>query len=589
MKKILTFIILVVFGGEGFCQGINIKTNAYFRVTGAATINIVNGGLIDNGTYTKDIEGDETVTFSGTETAGRISGSSTTIVNNLTLTNTKGITIAAGKKLTVSGTLTNSVVGYGGLVIESTSDAANGTASLLNSTTEVRATVERWMSGDLWHLISPAATRGESIDDFVGTTQNDNLIARKAANNNYALAPYNEGTDLWDYYKIDNTDLNSSTFDKPGKGYQVLRASAADGKTGTGNGTEGGTGKVDFKGTLGAADVLDIPITKSKYGWNLVGNPYPCAMNVTAFIAANTGAIDVAYRAIYVSKMSDITVYGYQPHTATPAITNLAPGEGFFVKSVAGGGTIDFTTTMKSHTSDAFKSAVIQNGFNLVAESGGDKMSTTVKYIPQMTAGLDPGWDLGLFYNGEDSPLSLYTWLVEEYGVDFTIQCLPDYDYENLIVPVGIKAKQGATIEFSLADVTVPVGYKVFLEDKVSRKFTRLDEQGSSYSVQLNASSNGTGRFFLHTKQEITGMKDGLSNQFVVIPMPQHNIIRISGLMNLPAQATVYDMNGRMIAIKKLTSLNENEIPLQGVSKGFYLIKIKSDKQTTQSKFSWTL
>ena len=195
-----------------------------------------------------------------------------------------------------------------------------------------------------------------------------------------------------------------------------------------------------------------------------------------------------------------------------------------------------------------------------------------------MTAGLDPGWDAGLFYNGEDSPLSLFTRLVEDNGVDFTIQCLPDYDYENLVVPVGIKAKQGATVNFSLADVTVPVGYKVFLEDKVSGKFTRLDEQGSSYSVQLNASSNGTGRFYLHTKQEITGMKDGLSNQFVVIPMPQHNIIRISGLMNLPAQATVYDMNGRMIAIKNLTSLNENEIPLQGVSKGFYLIKIKSDK-----------
>jgi hypothetical protein len=178
---------------------------------------------------------------------------------------------------------------------------------------------------------------------------------------------------------------------------------------------------------------------------------------------------------------------------------------------------------------------------------------------------------------------------VEDNGVDFTIQCLPDYDYENLVVPVGIIAKQGATIEFSLADVTVPVGYKVFLEDKVNGKFTRLDEQGSKTTVQINTPGNGTGRFFLHTKQEITGIKDGLSNNLVVIPMPQNSIIRVSGLVNLPAQATVYDMNGRMIAIKKLTNLNENEIPLQGVSKGFYLIKIKSDKETTQSKFSWSL
>jgi len=60
-------------------------------------------------------------------------------------------------------------------------------------------------------------------------------------------------------------------------------------------------------------------------------------------------------------------------------------------------------------------------------------------------------------------------------------------------------------------------------------------------------------------------------------------------LVNLPAQATVYDMNGRMIAIKKLTGFNENEIPLQGVSNGIYLINIKSDKETTQCKFSWSL
>jgi hypothetical protein len=206
-----------------------------------------------------------------------------------------------------------------------------------------------------------------------------------------------------------------------------------------------------------------------------------------------------------------------------------------------------------------------------------------------MTAGLDPGWDAGLFTNGDETSFSLFTALVEDNGVDFTIQCLPDYDYENLVVPVGITAQKGATVTFSLADVTVPVGYKVFIEDRVNHKFTRLDEPGSIYTVQINADSNGTGRFFLHTKQEITGIKDALTNPILVIPVPQHHLIRVSGLVNLPAQATVYDINGRTITIKTLTSVNENDIQLNGVSNGIYLLKIKSGTGTTQHKISWTL
>jgi len=563
-----------------FGQGIEIQTGASITNTGAATIEINNGGFINNGTYTK---ASETVTFSGA-TPKTISGSSITDMYILAISNTGGITIVAGEKLSVSNTLTNSA-GTAGLVIQSTSDGATGTASLINSTTGVSATVERWMTGDLWHLISPAATGGETVADFVDTTQNDNLIARNATN--YAFASYIESNDSWDYFKVAGI---SGSLDVSGKGYQVLRATGA----GTGNGNTADNGIVSFKGTLAAEDKT-TGITKTAAtgnGWNLIGNPYPCAMDVKLFLEnnANVAAIDPSYRAIYVADITNTTTYGYTPvNFADNPELKLASSEGFFVKSVAGGGTVNFTTAMKSHISSVFKSAVIQNGFNLIAESAGIKMGTSVKYIPQMTAGLDPGWDAGLFYNGDDVPLSLFTRLVEDNGVDFTIQCLPDYDYENLVVPVGITAKQGTTVIFSLTDVTVPAGYKVFLEDKVSGKFTRLDEQGSIYRVQINADSNGTGRFFLHTKQEITGIKDGISNHIVVIPLPQHSIIRVSGLVNLPAQATVYDMNGRMIAIKKLTGLNENEIPLQGVSNGIYLINIKSDKETTQCKFSWSL
>jgi hypothetical protein len=437
---------------------------------------------------------------------------------------------------------------------------------------------------------------GKDDKNTLTQDQNDNLIARNTTN--YGLAPYLEGTNIWDYYKVSGS--NTGYFGPAGTGYQVLRATGAG--TGDGDGTGQpkitDNGPVTFKGTLAAGDKT-IDIKRTSYGWNLIGNPYPCALDIQKFLTANSGSIDQidpSFLAIYVADITNVDLVGGYGYTAVNNTANLklASGEGFFVKSAAHDvgtpdKTINFTVAMKSPTSDAFKSAVIQNGFNLIAASGGDKRSTSVKYIPQMTAGLDPGWDAGLFNNGDETSFSLFTALVEDNGVDFTIQCLPHNDYENLVVPVGITAKKGATVTFSLADVTIPVGYKVFLEDRANQKFTRLDEQGSIYSVKLNTASAGTGRFFLHTKQEITGMKDAHAIDFVVIPLPQNRLIRVSGLVNLPAQATVYDMNGRTITIKTLTGINGNDIQLNGVSNGIYLLKIKSGTGTTQHKISWTL
>ena len=493
------------------------------------------------------------------------------VCRNLTIQTGAVVTVAPGKVLEVHGTLTNNA-GITGLVIQSSSDASDGTGVLINSTADVIGTVERYVSGDIWHLISPSATAGETVASFVGATQNGNVIARNG--NNYALSTYLEATGLWDYYKVSGTNT-SGLFGTPAKGFQVLRTTGA----GTGKGIGGGNGKLTFKGTLAATD-QNITITKTSSGWNLIGNPYPCALDIDAFLSANRASIDPSYFFAYVTKVGDVTTYGYDPASGI----KLSSGEGFFVKSFAGGETIHFTTAMKSLTSDAYKGATLgYPTIKLTAEDGYDKLYTIVQYVQGSTTGLDPGRDAGLYKDGSLS-FSLFTRLIQDNGVDFTIQALPDNNYENMVIPVGVVANKGSNIIFRATVINFPANYKVTLEDKLTNTFTNLSDANSSYTVNLVTKLSGTGRFYLHTNNIISGLEDQVLIGKLTAYAKGNAEIRVVGVVGDNARATLYNSLGQVVLYKQLNSGGINVIGLPDLSSGVYALQVKDQEKVQTMK-----
>ncbi len=68
-----------------------------------------------------------------------------------------------------------------------------------------------------------------------------------------------------------------------------------------------------------------------------------------------------------------------------------------------------------------------------------------------------------------------------------------------MVIPVGVNAAVGKEITFSADALNLPTDIKVFLEDRLTNTFTRLEETNSEYRVTLTESLNGVGTFlFTH-------------------------------------------------------------------------------------------
>lgn len=224
-------------------------------------------------------------------------------------------------------------------------------------------------------------------------------------------------------------------------------------------------------------------------------------MSATSFIFSpeNTGELDPNYMALYVYNGAD-GAYKYAGSTPpgneyTGSIGEyVAAGQGFFVLALNDGVSFTFSSGMQNHNGRVIpilKSKSEEKawpGLQLRVKFGEKQSSTLIVYNSEMTAGLDPGFDIGQLSAGPE--VEIYTSLVEkDNSVNFAQQALPMTDFNKNIIPVGIDSEKGGEVTFSA--FTVPLGNNRFwLEDRTTGIFTDLILK--SYTVTLPAKTYGT-------------------------------------------------------------------------------------------------
>ena len=214
-----------------------------------------------------------------------------------------------------------------------------------------------------------------------------------------------------------------------------------------------------------------------------------------------------------------------------------------------------------------------------------ENVMTRIYFIEGTTRGLDPGYDAAA-YSATSVDFALFTNLLEDNtGLDIAIQSLPYNDSNDVVVPLGIKAKTGMELSISIdEDSTLPSNINVYLEDKQTNTFNLLND--APFNFTTTTAMKGTGRFYIHYSAKTLSVKDmGLTDNLRVYTTFSPKALLIKGQLTRATTANLYDIQGRLVLSKLLSAdSTENSMDITTVSAGVYVVKINTDNQVKTQK-----
>lgn len=371
---------------------------------------------------------------------------------------------------------------------------------------------------------------------------------------------------------IDNyVQVNANTIMDPGRGY-IIRAPQGYNATpqvfpGVFNG--GSNDGVPNNGVINI-DIVS-PTTES---YNLIGNPYPSAIDANDFYAENSSLIDGNFYfwthntpidplnytqsdyAVWNSSGGVGTAGGGVGNSNVPD-GSIAAGQGFFVVGnvVTAGSPLTFNNNMRITGSngmffrpDGTKRQVDQTEKHRVwlelTNAQGAYKQTLVGYIAGATHEKEPAFDAVMIDGGNS--VSLYS-VVGSHNLAIQGRALP-FDTAD-VVPLGFSVSTGGTYTISLSNFDgLFDNQDVYLEDLYLGTIQNLKTANYSFTAPAGIFND---RFQLRYNENALGVQD---NQFddnsVVIYKNDSGIQINSGTVDIK-DVKVFDMRGRLVTSKE--------------------------------------
>lgn len=460
--------------------------------------------------------------------------SSAAVCNNLVVAVDGELTVNMGASLNVAGDIL-------------LDGDETGTASFVNNGTFTmagEAMVKQFMPGYLaWHLVSVPVDAVESYDVFL----------------NCYLQTWNEAGSAW--VDVQPDQWTSVTLNTPMLGYATAFHGTDD-------------KMLEFSGTLNdgpysiAVTALGTSGDPDYDGWNLVGNPYPSALDVdgAGWTRTNVGS-GVAYW--------DETIDNYRYYAFGVPANNgsqfIPPMQGFFVKA-SGAGMLGVSNEARAHTTQAFYKSDPANTLRLAVQHGNFSDEAVIRFTGEAGVNYDEQFDF--FKLTVDDVPQIYS--VTSNNESLAINALPAIN-EDIPVNVGFKAGVNAMMSltasgFSSFDSNIPV----WLYDQVADVQWNLRDN-PVYNFVANTEDDAN-RFSIHFKS-LTGVP--------VNDLPVANIFAYNKQVyvdagNARGEIVIMNVLGQELVRETLTEqLNVITLP---VSNSYVVVKVISDQGTSSRK-----
>ena len=536
------------------------------------------------GTWSPEIDYTQTKTYTFTPNQANCGSTATMIVTvnssgevceklDFFIASSGLVTIKPGSFLYLKA---NTTIADGGL-LNINSDASKSASLLVvpNATVTGNITYNRFVDAD-WNIIgSPIST--QSIEDFATNPANSIAQNTTVSPIKYAIASYNVNNvagSRWEYYNVDNISTASNFISS--KGYSTLRTVQ---------------GNYKFTGEFVDTDVSVslVANTNLNHNWTFIANPYPYFLKLTdvssnsSLLKTNLSNINPEHAALYLWDGTDYVAVNY-----LDGLTYLAPGQGFVVNRPVAETNFLFPERLQTHQrlNDNF-----QKTENTVPEiilqltNGNARKQTKLKFLSNTTRGLDLGYDAGSL-GIENTPFLLNTHLAENsQGVNFTLQCLPDTNYELNKIPLSIIAKANETIVFSAFNSNLPTRINVFIEDIILNTYTKINDI-ENYEVTLTDDLKGIGRFYLYTSSlDVLSDENITLNNEINIYKTNNRNVRVVGAEEGLVEVKLFSILGKEVLKTNFIANRINDIMLpEYIKTGIYILELQSERQKINKK-----